>query len=232
MKLFCLPYAGGSSVIYSTWKNYINSNIELCPIELSGRGKRFQEPLCNTIEEIVEDVYEQIKISVNEDTYAIFGHSMGSIIAYELTHKLQDKNKNLPKHVFFSGHKAPNIIRDEEIIYNLPDEEFKNKLIELGGTPKEFFESKELCDMFMPIIRADFKAVENYNYNRSNEQLNINFSVLYGKKEEMTMNEILQWRNHTSGETKIYPFEGDHFFINDNAKNIVNIINHTLYNNI
>lgn len=232
MKLFCLPYAGGSSVIYTTWKNYVDSSIELCPIELAGRGKRFQEPLYNTIKEMVEDVYEQIKDDIEKDSYAIFGHSMGSIIAYELCHKLEEKNTRKPVHVFFSGHKAPSIIKDDEIIHDLPDEEFKNKLIELGGTPKEFFESKELCDMFIPIIRADFKAVENYTYNSSNDKLNINISVLYGKKEEMTMNEILQWRNHTNGETKIYPFEGDHFFINDNSQNIVNIINHTLFDNM
>lgn len=232
MKLFCLPYAGGSSAIYTTWKNYVNPNIELCPIELAGRGKRFQEPLYNTIEEMVNDVYDQIKDDVEKDSYAIFGHSMGSIIAYELCYKLEEKNARKPVHIFFSGHKAPNIIRDEESIHDLPNEQFKNKLIELGGTPKEFFESKELCDMFIPIIRADFKAVENYIYNGENDKLNTNISVMYGKKEEMTMNEILQWRNHTSGETKIYPFEGDHFFINDNSQNIVNIINHTLLDNM
>lgn len=228
MKLFCLPYAGGSSVIFNNWKKYVDSNIEVCPIELAGRGKRFHESFYDTMNEMVDDVYKQIKYAIGKDSYAIFGHSMGSIIAYELGYKLKDENMNNPRHIFFSGHKAPNIIRNEELIHNLSDQAFKDKLIKLGGTPKEFFDNKELCDIFMPIIRADFKVIEDYKYNRVNDKLNIDISILYGKQENMTISDILQWRNHTSKETKIYALEGEHFFINYNAENIANIINKTL----
>lgn len=232
MKLFCLPYAGGSSVIYSSWKKYINSSIELCPIELTGRGKRYNEPFYSNINEAVEDVYKQIKDEIIEDEYAIFGHSMGSLIAYELCHKIiKEKDRN-PEHVFFSGYKAPNIPYDEEQTYNLSDDEFKEKILEMGGTPKEFFECKELYEIFMPVIRSDFKIVELYEFKQKESKLPINISVLNGKEDEIKINEILDWRNHIQGDCKVYMLDGDHFYINDNVENIAKIINYTLVENL
>lgn len=78
IKLFTIPYAGGSSVVFQEWKKYFDNEIELIPIELAGRGKRFNNPLYNTLEEAVDDVLKQIQSClVPGDDYALFGHSMG-----------------------------------------------------------------------------------------------------------------------------------------------------------
>lgn len=232
MKLFCLPYAGGSSTIFLNWKKYFHQSIEICPVELSGRGTRYNEPLCKSINEMVDDVLEQIKDNIMDDTYAIFGHSMGSLITYELCHKIKSIGTNSPVHVFFSGCKAPNLAREEEYIYDLPDEEFKLKVLERGGTSKEFFEHKELYEIFMPILRADFEAVEKYKYVEKNEKLTFNISILNGKDDELTFSDIVGWKNHTLYKSKVYMLDGDHFYINKNIEQISNIINYTLINQV
>lgn len=229
MKLFCLPYAGGSSVIYSSWKRHINRSIDIYPIELAGRGKRYNDLFYNTMDEAVEDIYTIIEDKIKEhEEYAFFGHSMGSILVYEVCHKIQKNNIKQPCHIFFSGHGAPHIKKECDQIYHLPDEEFKKEILNLGGTPKEIFENEELANFVLPILRTDFKIIGNYEYKHEDGKLKSNITVLNGKEDELNINEIASWRNHTLGDCKIHMFRGGHFFINDNVENICNIINTTM----
>ncbi|EQB86583.1 surfactin synthase thioesterase subunit [Clostridium punense] len=228
MILFCLPYAGGSEVIYYKWKKYLNSSIQLEPIELKGRGKRFNEAFYESLEEAVQDIFENIKDKVLHDEYAIYGHSMGSLLAYELYYKICKENVRRPKHMFFSGYKAPSIPRNEKQIYLLPDEEFIKEVIELGGTPQEVADNKELLQLFTPILRSDFKMLEKYLYKEKKDKIQCDISILNGKEDDITLEELLAWKNHGDRGFKVYNFEGDHFFINTNVENITKIINTTL----
>lgn len=223
MKLFCLPYAGGSSVIYYKWKKIISHNIQLQIVELKGRGSRFGEGFYNDLNEAVEDIYNMIKDKITEGNYAIFGHSMGSILAYELYYKIIKEGKPKPKHIFFSAHRAPTFKKKGKI-HALPDGEFIKKVIDLGGTPKEVVESKELLDFVTPILRSDFKILEEYIYEEKEELIRSDVSVLIGEKDEITLKDANAWGELVEKEISIYPFEGNHFFINDEYKKIINLI--------
>lgn len=228
MILFCLPYAGGSEVIYYKWKMYLNSSIHLEPIELRGRGKRFNEDFYENFEEAVEDIFENIKDKILDDEYAIYGHSMGSLLAYELYYKICNENVKMPKHIFFSGYKPPSILRKEQQIYLLPDEEFIKEVIELGGTPQEVADNEELLQLFTPILRNDFKMLDNYIYKEKKNKIQCDISILNGKEDDITLEELLAWQKHGDKGFKVYNFEGNHFFINSNIEKITKIINTTL----
>ena len=158
MKLFCLPYAGGSAIIYREWKPFFASNIELAPVEYAGHGKRIMHPLYKDVQAAVEDVYDMLLAAVaNGRPYAIFGHSMGAMLAYEVAQKLRSNNKPLPKHIFFSGRGAPHISAEKYKIYHkMSDGEFQAEIANLGGTPKEFFEHPELMEYLLPILNNNF----------------------------------------------------------------------------
>lgn len=230
IKLFCLPYAGGSSVIFNNWKSQLSSFIDVIPIELAGRGKRFTEPLYSYFDDAVNDIFNIIKDNL-EDPYAFFGHSMGCMLAYELCHKISEERLPSPLHVFFSGRQAPNIISDKEISYKLPRDEFKQKIIELGGTPDELFENEELFDLFLPILKADFKIVEEYEYIKK-RKLDCNITILYGKEEHSNIIDITDWKKHTERNCSTFSFEGGHFFINDKIDEVLKVINNILINYI
>jgi surfactin synthase thioesterase subunit len=223
MKLFCLPYAGGSQIIYYKWKKVINNHIELRPIELKGRGARYAEGFYNDLNEAVEDIYNIIKDEITDSDYGIFGHSMGSILTYELYHKIVKEGKPEPKCLFFSAHRAPTY-KVKEKKYLLSDKDFMKKVIDLGGTPKEVIESKELLDFVLPILRNDFKILEEYIYEKKENPIECDVSVLIGEKDSMTLDEAKEWNKLVAKEINIYSFEGDHFFINDEYKRIINII--------
>lgn len=225
MILFCLPYAGGSEVIYYKWKRYLNSSIYLEPIELKGRGKRFNENFYANLEEAIEDMFENIKDKILYDEYAIYGHSMGSLLAYELYYKIYNENVKMPKYIFFSGYKAPSIPRKEKQIYLLPYEEFIKEVIELGGIPQEVADNEELLQLFTPILRNDFKMLEKYLYKEKKYKIQCDISILNGKEDDITLEELLAWKNHGDKGFKVYNFEGNHFFINTNVEYITKIIN-------
>lgn len=233
-KLFCFPYAGGSSNIYFKWNQYLLHSIELIPIELAGRGKRIHEKPYDSIDEMINDVFSIIQTyNLSESSYSFFGHSMGAIIAYEVAHYLIKKNIVLgPTHIFLSGRQPPHIITDRDITHNLPDELFKEKLFALGGTPKEFFDHPELLSFFLPLIRNDFKIVETYTYSER-KPLSSPITVFLGTEEkDIDEKDISEWSLHSSSSCKIYMFPGDHFFINKFYPKIINIINQSLINDI
>jgi surfactin synthase thioesterase subunit len=230
LKLFCFPYAGGSAVIYNNWRKYLSPSIELMPIELAGRGKRYNDLLYNSINEAVEDVFNTIKVDITNHSYAFYGHSMGALLAYELARKIKLMKMPEPKHVFFSGRGAPHVKNEKDKKYHLMDnEEFKEEVIKLGGTPPEFFEHKELIDFMLPMLKNDFRLADVTFCDREIEAFDFDISVFLGKDEdEINSEQIDGWKNHTNGLCSIYHFNGGHFFILDEIRHIVELINKTL----
>lgn len=230
MKLFCLPYAGSSGATYYQWRKYFDHSITLTPVVLKGRGNRISESFYQDIHEAVGDVYNFVKQSVNKDDYAIFGHSMGGLLAYELYYKLRSMNHRLPKHIFCSGVSAPSTREKREQTHTLPDDEFLKKYIKLGGIQQDVINNKELLDMFIPILRKDCELVEKYEYVEREGQIECDITILNGSEENMKPEEIIKWKQHVSGMCNIYTLTGDHFFINDNVENITDLIKFHLLN--
>lgn len=225
IKLFCFPYAGGSSVMYHQWKPFLQDEIELRPIELAGRGKRIIENPYNDIKDAVEDVFELIYKEVQQSPYMLFGHSMGAMIAYELAQKIREKGLPKPIHMFFSGKGAPNVHRSDEKEYHLLDDSsFKKEVIELGGTPPEFFEHPELMELFLPLLKNDFRIAETHKLTEPIKEFDQDITVLLGKEDDLNAEQCEEWVKHTTEFCYFHHFPGGHFFINDEKKAIVRII--------
>jgi medium-chain acyl-[acyl-carrier-protein] hydrolase len=226
VKLFCFPYAGGAASAYSQWRQYLDPNIEIRAIELAARGRRMRQPNYNSIDDAVDDVYNIIKDELIQGPYALFGHSMGSMIAIELPYKIKKNNLPGPIHIFFSGRSAPQVSRENKRrLHHLPDKEFKQQLLEMGGTPKEFFEHPELLEVFLPLLKSDFRLTETYIHPQKDAPLDCDITVLWGKQDEDSVDEVDAWRVHTKGNFDIHAFEGGHFFIHEETQRVINIIN-------
>lgn len=233
IKLFCFPYAGGSAVIFSKWKQYLDTRIELVPVELAGRGKRIHESLYEDVPEVIEDVYQIVRKAINGGPYALFGHSMGGMISYQLSQKLRENNYPTPQHIFFSGRSAPHVKRSDEKKYHLlGEEEFRKEVITLGGTPPEFFDHPELLEVFLPLLKNDFKLAESDIHNGEIHPLDCSITVFLGKGEDLTTEQCDGWKKHTKKMCTIHYFEGEHFFINNETEQIVTLINDTLVGNV
>jgi medium-chain acyl-[acyl-carrier-protein] hydrolase len=230
IKLFCFPYAGGSAVIFNKWKQFLHAGIELIPVELAGRGKRIHEPLYKDVPEAIDDVFQIVSKGINGLPYALFGHSMGGMISYQLSQKLRENGYSASTHIFFSGRSAPHVKRTDDIKYHLLDEEeFRKEVITLGGTPPEFFDHPELLEVFLPVLKNDFKLAETDIQNGEIHPLDCNITVFLGKEEDLTTEQCDGWKKHTKKLCTMHYFEGGHFFINNETEQIVRLINNTLF---
>ncbi|PES85690.1 thioesterase [Bacillus cereus] len=223
-KLFCFPHAGGSAFSYAKWKNYFNPYIEVVPVELAGRGFRIEESLYQSMEEAVNDVYTSIVKQIEHSPYILYGHSMGSLIAYEVARKIQDSKNVLPEFLVLSGRNHPNS-KIKNIRHNLSNEQLKREVIAMRGTPSGVLQSEELMEIFLPILRADFKIVETYIHDNNIQPCDIDFLIFNGENDEFTTyDQVIKWERYTSKMCTFHSFEGNHFFLNENIGKMANSI--------
>lgn len=226
IKLFCIPYAGGSAYVYKQWEKYLDASIKLYPMELAGRGTRFGEALSRDLMEMVDDVYQQIMTKLDGQKYAIIGYSMGSLIAFEVVRKLQKNGYNLPEHVFFCAQNSPSRQKKRNM-YMLEDEEFYRKILELGGTEEEIIQNEETRDIFGKIIRCDYEACETYQFQNKEDKVKCNCSVITGTEDKLLWY-IPCWNDVLENEANFYSMNGSHFFVKECPEKVFEIINRVL----
>lgn len=211
LRLFAFPYAGGSSNIYYEWKSFLPDEVDFCPVELPGRGRRLTEPLCQDMSCLVDDVHEQVKGQLDLP-FAFFGYSMGALLAYELAGRLR-KQGRMPVALFIAASRAPHLSRQIPDTGDLSDEALIERLRELNGTPKEVWQNQELLEFVLPILRADFSVVSHYTY-KPESPLSCPVVAFGGELDpDVSEDALIAWKQHSDCSFRHYVFPGDHFFI-------------------
>nr|WP_242056752.1 thioesterase domain-containing protein [Planktothrix sp. FACHB-1355] len=219
MRLFCFPFAGGNSFTYRTWRHNLPNWINVCPVFLPGRANRINEPAFTDLHELTATIFENIRDYVDLP-FAVFGYSMGAIIGFELCRLLQGAGFNA-EHLFVAASPPPPLTGRDPVIYDLPVENFKEELLKFNGTPKEILENEELFDLMLPLLRADFELVETYEY-RAGSKLKCPIFAFGGSwDDEVSEEELKQWQSQTDSEFDWAILEGNHFFINSCADEIL-----------
>lgn len=227
IKLFCIPHLGGSAANYYQWKLFFYDKIEICPIELAGRGERNKEPFYENFKEMILDVAEHI-IQEKPKTYAFWGHSMGALIAYETSYNLLSQGFSPPAHIFFSGRNTPDI-KDDIFFSNMNDETLLNKLNQIGGIPSAIYDYPELMSLFFSTVKADYTIMSTYGFNLHKSKLKSDISIFAGDTDITILYEkMYKWKLLTEKECNIHYFPGNHFYIEDNIESIFKLINQTL----
>lgn len=199
------------------------------PIELAGRGVRRQLAFYEGMNDAVEDVTEQLMNHVIEDgkPYALFGHSMGGMIGYEVAHRIRERQLPPPALLIFSGRPAPHVQRTDADIHQLHDDEFMQRIEDMGGTSSELFGDQQLRNIFLPVLRADFRLVETYAYT-PRPPLPYPMLVVAGTTERWTDEELLGWQEHSTATCRMTRLEGGHFYWNGNPEPITSLLSDEL----
>jgi surfactin synthase thioesterase subunit len=151
------------------------------------------------------------------------------MIAYQVARRIQNSGLPCPLHLFFSGRGAPHLKRKDEKIYHLMnDDDFKEEIIKMGGTPPELFEHPELLELFLPLLKNDFKIAETAIVSPETEPLNESITVFLGKEDDLTPGQCDGWKVHTTKLCTIHHFPGGHFFIQQETGKLVKLIDHIL----
>jgi surfactin synthase thioesterase subunit len=223
VKLICLPYAGGNKYSYRKLEEKCPELLKIIGLEYPGRGDRSREGLVRDLRILADDVYRQAGDIIDGGNYAIYGHSMGGLLACLLTRKIVVNNRRAPMHVFITGTDGPSAKEtDDKKRYLLSKADFIEELKTLHGSPEEILNNAELLEYFEPIIRADFEASETYEYEEF-EPLNIPFTVITGTEEDMKPENIKLWQKESALQVDIKRMKGDHFFIFNHTSLIMEI---------
>ncbi|PWN71790.1 thioesterase [Chryseobacterium phosphatilyticum] len=240
--LFCIPYAGGSSMSFSNIASLITiEGLEIQCLELAGRGLRHKEPVPASVDEAVEDLYSKVQKSfeLSQRPVFIWGHSMGAILALLLSFRLVN-DRFAVAGLLVSGMKAPTYPASHHTL----SEKAKNKLLS-DLLPIKYEQNKEaplfqrIYQKRIKIMEKDVEILEKYQFNKWPEIfVNTNISVIMGKDDELypTREFYENWKLHTSGRTDLFSIKGDHFFPmqypQETADLLTQIISQTVNKNI
>lgn len=224
VKLICFPYAGGGISTYNTWAKHLPENVELTIVQLPGRGERMFETPYSNMSDVMNELLNVMPNHLNTP-YIVFGHSLGSRIAFELLVKLQEMKLPLPLHFIASGSRGPHSHLNKKNMYNLPEQAFITELKNLNGTPKAVLENKELMDLFLPVLRADFELSDTYCYN-GNAQFNCLITVLGGINDiDISREQLQSWQDFFVPNLHLYMIPGNHFFIDTHQGECLDKVN-------
>ncbi|MEU2608437.1 alpha/beta fold hydrolase [Streptomyces albus] len=212
LRLYCVPYAGCSARIYDTWQTRLPDTVEVVPLELPGRGSRCTQPPVSVLPDLLEDLSAAMD-TASETEYAVFGHSFGAVIAYELVRHASARGLPAARFLAVSGSRAPHLSVPGERVGDMSDEALRRKLRALRGTPEELLENEELMAMYLPVIRADYAILDDYRAAEPG-RVDCHILALYGDADsDADKDSVLPWSSYTRGRFTIEPIAGDHFFL-------------------
>lgn len=217
--LICFPHAGGSAAAFAPLRTKLAGIFDLHAHELPGRGSRLRESLHTERRVLVTQLALELAPQLTTNAYALLGHSLGAIVAFELAHTLQAQLGRAPKALFVAAASAPTTRRSQFLPRPLTDDELKEELRRRGGTPPEVLEHAELLELVLPVVRADFQLC-NGACPIDRGQLDCPIHVFGGTRDDIGAHELEAWGLETNAAFSLTWIDGDHFFVQRRAAEI------------
>lgn len=227
MRLYCFPYAGGQAGMFMCWQHTLGPSVGVCGVELPGRGTRFGELPLASIDAVVEQIARALE-SEAEIPFALFGHSLGGLIAFELTRHLARNARRLPVHLFISACGSPSRRDTGRKLHLLPNSELLDEVVKFDGTPRAVLENPDLLDVVLPILRADFRLADEYKYGPA-PPLAVPMTVLAGLADRsVAADRIEPWAEESTASTHIVWLDGGHFFVDTHRTSVLRCVGRQL----
>jgi len=221
--LVAIPHAGGWGTFFTPLADHLPADVRLLEVDLSGHGRRRHEPLLGSIEAMARDLLRLLRPQLLRP-YALLGHSMGALVAYQLLGGILAQHLPLPRRLFVSSCPAPDRNRLSTAIALLPAEAFWQRVAHFDGLPPRLFDHPRLMALFEPIFRADFRAVANYRPCVPAELPPIPIQVLYGREDPIAPEALAAWQAWTSLPVTLHPFPGGHFYLTEQLSQVATLL--------
>jgi medium-chain acyl-[acyl-carrier-protein] hydrolase len=209
IRLFCFPSAGAGALIYRPWLSAFPRYVEVIPVELPGRGARAKETPFVDVRGLANKLIQGLASSF-EQPYALFGHSVGALLAFEIA--LQAKTK--PEHLFVSAHRSPECHYMGRVLHTLPDVALCNELSLLGGMSAVLLREPDVMRLLLPVIRADLRMTEAYLPRKTSSALPCPVTA-FGAVDDprVPLSQMKDWRLHTTQSFNLHAMRGGHFYL-------------------
>ncbi|WUH89147.1 alpha/beta fold hydrolase [Streptomyces sp. NBC_00433] len=220
-RLVCFPHAGGAAGFFHPFSAELRERTDVLCVQYPGRQDRCREPLLDDIAQLADGAAAALAPWRGE-RLALFGHSMGAVVAYEVARRMEADGAG-PVRLFASGRRAPSAYRDEKL-HLASDDALLADIRALDGTPPEVLADEEVLRMSLPVLRSDYRAVETYRHPQG-PPLGCPVTVLTGDSDpRVTDEEARAWTRHTAASCEVRTYTGGHFFLSDRWPEIGSLV--------
>lgn len=227
--LFCIPHAGGNTAFYARFNEFFPARITIKPLELPGKGRRYRERRPTSMESMGRDLLEQVHFAAHTGPYALFGHSMGGLLAFLCARFACDAALPLPTALFISSATTPDRMRTgiSRPVDQLPPGALWDYVARMGGIPSEIAQSRDFRNYLEPVLRADFMALESWQ-PAPWSPLPLPIHITIGSHDLVTEADARHWQNLTDAQCTVRTFSGGHFYVQDHWQELADHITHVL----
>jgi surfactin synthase thioesterase subunit len=217
LRLFCFPFAAGSCYSYQPLIRESGSGVEWIPVDYPGRGRRIFEPPLTTLNAVANDLFERLRPQLIEP-FAFFGHSMGSLVAYQLTCRLRAEGLPMPQHLFLSGRGGAAIPEKQRNARYMNRQEIIDEVRDMDGDLTALLKNPRSFDLYEKVLRADMMALESYDYTQTGPAaLGVPATVFIGSQDIYTPAEAARWQEEFTASIDLHVLPGGHFFLFDHV---------------
>lgn len=226
IKLYLFPYAGGSAAVYRNWPRHAGAGHDLVGIQLPGRGHRWHEPAELDYRVLVRDISDAVLADRQHARFALYGHSMGALLAHHVALELARRGAGQPECLFLSGCKPPHLPRERRNVARMSDADFLDELRRLEGTPALLLDNAELMQLLLPTIKADFMLLERWYGDLgpapARPPLSVPIVGLCGRRDQhCSAADIAGWQAYTLAAMETLEYSGGHFFLHQQEAQVV-----------
>jgi len=214
VRIFCFHHAGVGAAVYRPWALAMSADVEVCALELPGRGNRLGEPPLEDVAQMVAQCLPQLLPELDRP-FLFFGHSMGAVLAYEVALALLHAGKAMPEHLLVSGRRPPHVPDPCSPLGDLPDHAFLTEINRrYGGIRPELLAHPDVMALLLPALRADIRALDRHRPAQPRPPLPCPITAMGGDADSVTPIEHLEaWRPLTAAPFDLKQYRGDHFYL-------------------
>lgn len=226
LRLYLLHHAGGSHTVFKPWLSLLPGDWDVRLVVAPGRSKATAHPVVRDIS-VLSDAFADLLCREPAAPYALFGHSMGGLVAFDTALALQARRECAPEWVGVSGHPGPfhSITRSRPPLYTLSPDQLRTELTALDGLPERVLRDPWLWDRVEPLVRADLEAAETWSPTRHGTVLERPLSAFCGERDPVAVREdAANWSSHSTSFLGVRSFPGGHFYFQDNPAPLVHTI--------
>lgn len=212
LQLFCFANAGGAGSTFRRWGELVPASFEVSGVQLPGREQRRDEPFATDMGALAVELAATIADAAR-GRFALFGHSVGALLAFECARELRRNHGLLPDHLFVAAMGAPHLARTVPTLHDQDEAALIDRLRRMGGLPDALLGAPPLLQLLMPRIRADLQLFDTHVF-RPEAPLACRVTALGGAQDPTVPRDYLSaWHEHTTGAFEVRVFPGDHFFV-------------------
>ncbi|ACU70023.1 Oleoyl-(acyl-carrier-protein) hydrolase [Catenulispora acidiphila DSM 44928] len=222
IRLFCLPDVGAGATTFRGWPELLGPGVEVTAVQLPGREDRIRDRAHESLDELLDELVPVLADAV-DGPYALFGHSMGALIAFEAARRLVAQGAPAPLHLFASAHGAPHAPYRARYVSNLPEPEFRHAVVSLNGFREGAPKESAFLSLLLPTLRADFRLCETYEFVPG-APLPCRLTVLTGADEDVSPLDLALWRELHTGRFRIRVIDGDRDFVVKHRRQVAEVV--------